>query len=294
MMLADMASSQGAAADVVGPGERDPVDAGMLGEGSPGHGPPAGHHVDDAGREPGFGGEPGQRHARRRGVVARLHDDRAPRRQRGRQFPGQQQQRRVPRGDRRDHAGRFALGVDEEVRLAGGNDLALDLVGEPVVIAVPVRQRPHLAGHLPQQLAGVACLPLGKPHGVPLDEGREAVQQATTRGRRQPAPRPAERGPSRAHGPVHILGPAVGDQGPRTARVGVGRLVGAAIGGGRGTATDPVVDPLEPGGCLCLVGNHGSSSEPAVAGRPRAALVVLVGHLAEPPGLPEGVGGVAE
>ena len=98
-------------------GERDLVDAGVAHERAPDGGAVAGDDVEDAVRDARLGDELGQLERGHRRVVARLDDHRAAGGQRRRELPGQQQQRRVPRHDRRDHADRLAPRERDEVRL---------------------------------------------------------------------------------------------------------------------------------------------------------------------------------
>ena len=103
-----------------GAGERDLVHAGVPGQRGAGLPRQPRHHVDDPGGKPASANSRAKPERGRRGVLGRLDHDRAARRQRGRELPGQQQQRRVPRRDRRDHADRLAPGVDEVVRVGDG------------------------------------------------------------------------------------------------------------------------------------------------------------------------------
>ena len=118
------------------------------------------------GGKPASATSSGERERAHRGVVARLDHDRAAGGQGRRQLPGQQQQRGVPRDDRRDHADRLVPRVDQVVRLVRRDDVALHLVGQPGVVVVPLGQVGHLAAHLPQQLAVVTGLQLAQPVGA--------------------------------------------------------------------------------------------------------------------------------
>ena len=57
-------------------------------------------HVQHAGREPDLDGDLAQRERRQRRLARRLQDDRVAARERRRDLPGREQQRKVPRHDR--------------------------------------------------------------------------------------------------------------------------------------------------------------------------------------------------
>ena len=99
-------------------------------------------------------------------------------------FHAIKQQRRIPRRDRRDDAERLAAREVEHVGLVDRDDAALDLVGEPTEVAIPLRQVAHLRRHLGQQLAVVAHLDIGERLRVLGDEIGQAEQQLSARGRR--------------------------------------------------------------------------------------------------------------
>ena len=219
-----------AAAATSAPTAVEPVNAtlstsGVRGQRLAHRGPEPGHHVEHARREPGLVHQRGQLDRGGGGVVARLGHHRAARGQRRGQLPAQQQQRGVPRHDRRDHAGRLAPGVDEEVRLVARDGGALELVGQPGEVVEPLRDAAELPAHLAQQLAGVPGLDLGQPVRVPRDQVAEPAHQ---RGPAEPgelAPRPGQRPAGRGDGGVDVGGVAVGGRRPRRAQVRVDRVV---------------------------------------------------------------------
>jgi hypothetical protein len=83
--------------------ERDLVDSGMRDKRLADLRAAAGEDIEYAGREAGVNGQRGELERRHRRVLGWLGDDRAAGGQRGRELPHQEQQRRVPRNDRRHH-----------------------------------------------------------------------------------------------------------------------------------------------------------------------------------------------
>ena len=163
------------------PGEGELVDARVRGQRLAGLRRRAGDDVEDARRQPRLLEAARELERRDRRVVGGLRDQRAAGRERRRDLPGQQHQRRVPRHDRPDDADGLVARVDQVVAPVGLDRVAVDLVGEPREVAVPGRQRGHLAGHLAQQLAVVA-----------------ASRSAPAPGRRAPARRRCAAAPARA------------------------------------------------------------------------------------------------
>ena len=100
--LADHARGRGLA------GEGDPVDAAVLGQRrARGVRSEAVHDVEDAGRQPGLGGQPGQQGRGLRGVLGGLEHHRVAPGQGGRDLPRLEHQREVPGRDRGDDSGRL-------------------------------------------------------------------------------------------------------------------------------------------------------------------------------------------
>jgi len=158
-------------------GERDAVDARVLDQELAGRtGPEAVHHVVDAGRRAGRGDHLGQQGGGGRGLLARLDHDRVAARQRGRDLPGQQQQRQVPRDDHGDHAERAAVGVVERlppVRQVGQERLLPgggDHVGERPEVG-------HRAGDVQAAGLGLGLAGVGALGGHEvLEAGLDAVR----------------------------------------------------------------------------------------------------------------------
>ena len=96
----------------------------------------------------------------------------------GASFHAVEQQRRVPRHDRRHDAERLVARVVEDVGLVGRDDRALDLVGQPAVVVVPLRHVGRLRAHLGVELAVVARFDLGEARGVLGDQVAELAAAA--------------------------------------------------------------------------------------------------------------------
>jgi len=139
-------------------------------------------------------------------------------------LPGQKQQRRIPRGDCRYHAHRLAPGVDQVVRVRGGDLPALKLVGQPGVIVVPGSQAVHLADHLAVELARVVHFQLGKLLRVIGDQITQAAQQRRPGEPGELSPVAVQRGPRRRHRRVNVFPAAVGHHRPGLAGIRILRL----------------------------------------------------------------------
>ena len=94
-------------------GERDLVDAWMFDEGLTDAAAAAGDDVQHARRQTDFFGDLAERERGERRLTRRFQDDGVAGRQCRRNLPHRQQQRKVPRDDRRDDAERLAPRVDE-------------------------------------------------------------------------------------------------------------------------------------------------------------------------------------
>ena len=170
-------------------GDRAP-DIGRAGEGHlvdvvVGHQRPAGlagagHDVDDTGGQGGLLHDLGEEQCRERSELRRFDDDRASRRERGRDFPREHEQREVPRDDLPDDPRRVVSGelAVEQLRPAG------------VVIEVARDERHVDVTRLPDALAIVHRLEHGEQSRVALHSARERVQVPR-------ASMPAERFPRR-------------------------------------------------------------------------------------------------
>ena len=104
-------------ADFGGAGEGDFVDVHVASERGAGGGAVAGKQVDDAIGEAGFLDEFGNAQRGERSLLGGLHDDGAAGGERGAEFPGLHQQRKVPRNDLANDADGLVLGVGEVAAL---------------------------------------------------------------------------------------------------------------------------------------------------------------------------------
>jgi len=202
----------------VGAGERHLGDERMLDQRRARFRTEAGDDVDDTGRKAGFLDETHELERARGGVLRRLDDHRVAGRERRRQLPRQQQERRVPRDDRRDDAERLVARVVEGVGFVGGDDRALDLVGEAAEVVVPLRHVRGLRAHLGVELAVVANFDFREVAGTLRDQiAQRAQQRAPARGGH---PRPVtgtERRVRRPNRAVDIVGPGAWDGRPGSA-----------------------------------------------------------------------------
>jgi dimethylglycine dehydrogenase len=194
------------------------------------------HRIHHAGREAGLGEQLREGEGRGGGVLGRLDDHRVARGKRRRQLPGQEQQRRVPRHNRHDHADRLAPGEGEHAGLVDRQHSTFDLVRQPAEIAVPLRRVADLHRHLVDELAVVAGLDGGEALGIGGDQVGKPDHQLAARGRRQPAPL---LGPECLrccrHSAIDVGGVAAWNEGPRIAgeRVEALERRGGLLGGTR-------------------------------------------------------------
>ena len=140
----------------------------------------------------------------------------------GASFQRQQQQRRVPRRDRRDHADRLAPGVDEVVRVRRG-DLTCPRACRPARRSSGTRRgRPRIWPSISRySLPESRHLQAGEPLGVGLDLVGEPVHQPRPVEPGQRAPLAVQRCSSGRHRGVHVLGRAVGNHRPGGPGVGI-------------------------------------------------------------------------
>ena len=109
--------------------------------------------VEHARRHAGFMREQHERERGERRVLGRLADDRAARRQRGRDLARDHREREIPRRDRRDDADRLLHRRHPLAALLLRNDVAVDarrFVGEPLHVGRAVQ---HLAASFRERLA---------------------------------------------------------------------------------------------------------------------------------------------
>ena len=166
--------------------------------------PGARDDVQHARRQPDLDRDLAEGDRRQRRLAGGLEDDGIAARQRRRDLPRRQEQRKVPGHDGGDHANRLAERVGEVVAL-DGNRLAHHLVGPAgEVLEALGRGRnldvPRLADRLPVvnglepgDLVGLLHQAIGQP-----------AHEPAALARRHLAPGPVERRPGRSHGRVHV------------------------------------------------------------------------------------------
>jgi hypothetical protein len=203
----------------VEPVKGDLVDAGMGGQRSADGLAEAGDDVDDAGGQPRLDEEFAEPQGRQRGFLGGLEHDGAARGQRRRELHSSHQQRRVPRGDRGDHADRLAAGIGEDLpsgRLMGDRrgdrrpqDLGRiagkvsELFGRSRDFAEPCRL---------QRLALVEHFEFGEFVGMALDEVADAPEQpAAGRGGHAAPGIALESGTGGSDGVIRVRGGAFGE-----------------------------------------------------------------------------------
>ena len=209
-------------AGAVGTGEGDLGDAGVIYERGTRFLAVAGDDVEHAVREAGLLGEGGEFERGRRGELRRLHHHRAARGEGRGAFPGDEQQGRIPRGERRHDTDRLVPREGEMVGLVDRHDGALNLVGETAEVAPPFGIVVDLSQHLGEQLAVVAHLDFGQSLRVGRDQIGELHHQLAPAGRRHGGPRSFPQRERRdRHGAVHVAGAALGNPRPDFSTIGV-------------------------------------------------------------------------
>ena len=191
-------------------GERDVVDARMLGECLAGFRSEPGHDVQRTGRKPDRGGERGDTQQRQAGVLGGLDDAGVARCERGPDRAPEDLHRIVPGHDVPGHAMRLADRQDR-VAVLVGNRGAVQLVGGAGIELEVARQRDRVGPCLLQRLAGVLGLELRQLLDMGLDRIGPAPQQAAAIDGGHPAP---EAGMGRARGRdglIDVVGAAAGD-----------------------------------------------------------------------------------
>ncbi len=185
----------------------------------------------------------------RGGKFRGLQNHRTSCRQRRRQLPAHQHQRRVPWRDKGAYADRFAQDVGEMIRPISRHHRTLNLIGKPAVVVEPLRQILGLRVHLRHQLAVVAHLDLGQMLSVFFDQpGNSAHHLAACRLRHR-RPWPAIEGArGRFAGTIRVDLVALGNGGPGVARIGVEGLERLAGSGIAPLAVDIGLVGLELGG----------------------------------------------
>ena len=185
-------------------GKRDLVDAGMLDERLAHRRPGARDDVEHARRQPDLDRDLTERDGRQRRLAGRLEDDGVAARQRRRDLPCRQEQRKVPGHDGGDDANRFAERVGEVVAL-DGNRLPHHFVGPAGEVLEALGRRrnldvPRLAdrfpvvnGLEPGHLVGLLHQAIGQP-----------AHETPALARRHLSPGTVERRAGRSHGRVHV------------------------------------------------------------------------------------------
>ena len=154
-----------------------------------------------------------ERDRRQRRLAGRLEDDGVAARQRRRDLPRRQQQRKIPRHDGGDDANRLAQRVGEVVAL-DGDGLAHHLVGPAGEVLEALRRRrnldvPRLADRLavvkrlePRDLVGSLHQPIGQPADQPAPLSGRHLAPRARRAPPAPPPRPRRRRPPRPTRPT--------------------------------------------------------------------------------------------
>ncbi len=167
-------------------GEGDQVDPRVGGQRGPGLRSRAEHQVADARREPGLLEEPHQVDASVRGQLAGLEHEGVAGGQARRDLPGGLEERVVPRRDQAAHADRLVHHAADHVGVAGVDDPAGVLRGDPPVVAEHGHHVGDVVVALDQPLAGVQGLGPRHGVGVALEQVGDAEQQvAALAGRRR-------------------------------------------------------------------------------------------------------------
>ena len=217
-------------------GEADAGQAGVRRERRAGLGAETLHDVEHAVGQAGVAGDVREQARGQRRPLRRLGHHRVARGQGGRDPPGGQHQRRVPRRDHRGDAGR---GPGHPLPVPGDLPVAGVEPAEPVGEEPEVERRPrhHPAPVRAQQRAVVPGLDLGEVLGAPVDAVGYRVKDlgpAPGRGAR-PA---AERLPRGLHRRVDLRLGAAGDLGDRLL------VDGGDVGERRGRAGPAAPDPV--------------------------------------------------
>ena len=167
--------------------------------------------VEDAGRDLRLRGQVGEERAGERCPLGRLEDDRAARRERRRRLPGGEHERRIPRRDHANRAGRHAGdAVRGVVRAPRALLVGLGEVGVGAV--VPRAARDHAGAQRALEHRHVEALDGGDPLDVLVDQLGEAAQALGPRGDAARRPR-GERVGGRLDGEADLVIAPAGDFG---------------------------------------------------------------------------------
>ena len=198
-------------ADLGGAGERHLVDA-RMGDQRAASVPRTGEDVDHAGRKVGLLADLGEGQRGQRRGLGGLEHHRVAASQRGRDLPGQHEQREVPRDDLPGHAQGFRRRAIARV---------FELVGPARVVEEVCRDRGGPRRAIPDRLAVVERLEHGQFAGAFLDDPGDAEQVLAAFHGRQ-------------HGPDVFVGLAGGGhRAVHVGRAGLGHLGQDLLGGGR-------------------------------------------------------------
>ncbi len=202
----------------------------------------AGDDVEHAFRHTGLERETSELDRSERRHRRRLQHDRASGSQSRRDLPRRQQQRKVPRHDRADHADRLAHGVREVARDRRRQRVAIILRGRAGVELERVDDGAHLALGRADGLAVVAHFEQRQIVGSLRDELRQLVDDLRTARRRHRRPLPGVEGaPRRRNGRIYVVARRVGDVGELRPGRRIAVVVGSAV---RGVAPLPADEEL--------------------------------------------------
>ncbi len=190
-------------------------------------------------------------HHRGRREFRGLHHGGAPGRQRGRELPARERERRVPGRDDGDHALGFVARVGEHALLVARDDIAVHLVREPREVAKVVGHVAHLRNDLAGELAVVALLDGGKAARIADDQVAQSPHQATALRSRHGRPGTGLEGSvGGVHRSIGVRGVSARDMSPGLSGE---RLVGREVFAGcgfDGLAGDVVGVSGEVGECI--------------------------------------------
>ena len=160
----------------------------MCDEGVADDGAAAEHEVEHAVRQPRVGQRGGEVGGGERDDLSRLPHDRVAERNRGRDLPGGDCDRKVPRSDRQDDPERLAPRVEERQRRVARVRLAVGLEGLTGVVAEDRRSAARFADRLGERLPLLAREVTADRVGALVDEVGRASKDVAARRRRRFAP----------------------------------------------------------------------------------------------------------
>ena len=225
------------------------VDAGMLDDRGPRGGAESRHHVDHPVGHTRLLGQPRQPQGRQRGLLGRLHHDRAAGGKGRAPLPRHHQDRKVPGNDLPGHAHRFPPRVTEVVAVHR-DCLALDLVSPSGVVAERVEgERDVSRAGVAHRLAVVERLERREFIDLGLDQVGESHHDPAAVAGVHSRPRSlVKRLPSGADGEFDIGGVTLRHLGDHFLRGRVERLEGLATPGGHPLTVDEQLRLADLGG----------------------------------------------